>query len=336
MASDYAMSTKARSFYSQHLTAAHYRSMLEMPDIPGIASFLKNETRYSDVLEGINEKGIHRGFFEQRIRLKSHLEFLSLMRFIQTSKHHFYEFYVREVEIAQIIFILHAIDAGTSHFVEDFVEDLNHLMSFDVYGLAQCTTFEEVYKYLEHTSYNKPLAFLTDNVVDISKCEDSLKIFYNQRMLDLIRHEPNNKELLEVFRINIELENISNVYRMKKYFNMTSTEILKRVHYEPYYISENRLQEWILNLDADSFLEAFKETPYGKYEDFEGDRHIEYYFDMIRYSILKRKIRFSTNSDVILFSYMFLIKIEIENIIDVVEGVRYQMSPEEIVKLLII
>lgn len=336
MASDYAMSTKARSFYSQHLTAAQYRSMLEMPEIPAIASYLKNETRYADVLDGINEKGIHRGFLEQRIRLKSHIEFLGLMRYIQTSKHHFYEFYVREVEISQIIFILHAIDAGTSHFVEDFVEDLNHLMSFDVYGLAKCTSFEEVYNYLSNTAYNKPLAFLTEEIVDISKCEDSLKIFYNQRMLELIRHEPDNKELLEVFRINIELENISNVYRMKKFFNMTSTEIINRVHYEPHFISENQLHEWIRTMNADEFLEAFKDTPYGNYEDFEGNRHIEYYFDMIRYRILKKKMRFTTNSDVILFSYMFLLKIEIENIIDVVEGVRYRMSPEEIVKLLIV
>ncbi|WZU00548.1 V-type ATPase subunit [Erysipelothrix sp. D19-032] len=54
----------------------------------------------------------------------------------------------------------------------------------------------------------------------------------------------------------------------------------------------------------------------------------------IRKLIAQHYPRFTTNTNLTMLSYMTLLSFEIDNIIDVIEGVRYQMNSEEIMKLL--
>ena len=54
----------------------------------------------------------------------------------------------------------------------------------------------------------------------------------------------------------------------------------------------------------------------------------------MKYLTCRHDIRFSTHPSVVMLSYIFLAQIEIQDIINIVEGIRYQLAPEEIQKLL--
>ena len=45
-------------------------------------------------------------------------------------------------------------------------------------------------------------------------------------------------------------------------------------------------------------------------------------------------MRYTTHAPTVMVSYMVLCEIETENIIDIIEGIRYNVSPAEIEKLL--
>ena len=49
----------------------------------------------------------------------------------------------------------------------------------------------------------------------------------------------------------------------------------------------------------------------------------------------KRIIRFSFNAPVVVYGFMELMQLELLNITNIIEGIRYNMSPENIRKLLI-
>ncbi|QIK69932.1 V-type ATPase subunit [Erysipelothrix sp. HDW6C] len=336
MASDYAMSTKARSFYAQHLTGSQYRTLINQGDVPGIAAYLKNETRYGDVLDGINEKAIHRDVLEQRIRLKGQLEFLKLMRYVQPEHMKFYQFYTKRTEIDQILYVLHAIESNVSHHINYYVGDLNDLLTIDIHKLAQCKTFAEVHEFLSTTDYKNILNNLLDEDVDLSVSEDALRVYYQNFLLKLVAKESNRKELEGVIFMNEELDTIGYVYRMKKYYNFEPRDIFARIHYHPHFIPERVMNDWIVKLDADQFLDAFHQSPYGKYAAIPETVNIELHLNSIRFKIFRRMMRFATNTNLTLFAYMFLLHREIENITDIIEGVRYNMNPEEIYKLLIV
>lgn len=336
MANDYAMSAKARSLYSQHLTMSQFETMMGMADVPSLASYLKQETRYSVVLDGINEKSIHRDLLEQCIRHKSQQEFLSLIRYMKDSKVHFYEFYTRFRETEQIMYCLHSIQAHVVHNVDLYIINLNKYLAFDVVDLSKATTYEDLLAVLENTDYYKVLAPLLEEPADLVACEQALKIHYNDSVHNLVKQEPNAKEVSAIFLIHDELTTLAQIYRMKRFFNASPREIRARVHSKPFYISEKTLNDWIDNKNGREMLDALRESPYGKYSDFEGNQHIEYYMDVIRHQIMVHMLRFSQNTNVVLYAYMYILKNEIDNIIQIIEGVRYQINADEIKKILII
>lgn len=335
MASDYAMSTKARSLYSKHLNEFQYSSMLNMRDVPSIAAYLKAETRYSEVLQEIDEKDIHRELLEQKVRMMGHHELLCLVRYIKREHGSFYEFYTKKREIEQILYVLQSIDSHNSHYVNPYINDLNSVFSFDVNELVKQETYEDLYEFLKHTAYKDVLACLLEENVDISRCEAELDKYYQSFLKQTIQSEPNREALQNLFNMNDELQAFAYVYRLKYFYNAPAAAILPRIHYQSYHIPQRKMKRWIENLNAEELLSAFLETPYGKYIETLDKNNIEVSMDRIRYQMLRKTFRFATNTNLTLYAYMYLLRVEIQNIIEIIEGVRYNMSPDEIASQLI-
>lgn len=336
MAHDTAMIVKAKAKASQHLNIDDYRAMINMHSVGEIASYLKGDTRYADVLAPVNEKAIHRKYLEQRIRSQAQLDFKALLLFMKTSHHHFYEFFVKEMETDHILFVLHAIEAGSKYHLGQFLMHLNSLMAFDVELLATCKSYSEVLQVLKGTVYEPVLRGLNKEVVDLAKIEDQLHTFYNQSMLDLIEKESQHQEILDLFKMKLELNSLAHGYRLKKYFGNDLPSRRVQLQVTSHKIPKRTLDTWLNEGSAESMLQGIQESYYGKYITLDESKHIEYSFSMILYKILKQKMRSSTDADTILFSYINLVSIEIENIIDIIEGIRYSISKEEIIDLLIL
>ena len=56
----------------------------------------------------------------------------------------------------------------------------------------------------------------------------------------------------------------------------------------------------------------------------------------VQYSTCRHAIHFSTHSPVVMLSYIFIKQAEIYDIINIIEGIRYQLPPSRISKLLTI
>lgn len=334
MRSDFAMVTKARTLHSKHLNANHYRDMLRQDSVSDVAVYLKNETRYRDVLEGINEKGIHRDYLESRIRLKSYIDFTALLRYVHKDNHRFYQFFIKEIEIKQIVAALYAIQTHSRVNIARLPTELNHLISFDLEDLARAETVEDVRRVVHSTDYGAVFD-KAGGASDVIRYEDALKRVYYQSMLEVIRRDK-SAELLDIFRTKIELDNIIIIYRLKKYFDASAFEILARITIETQNISKRELLHWIHDLNAEEVLLAFQASVYKRFGSGVEFEHIEHYCNAIQYRMLLKKMRFSQQSDVVLYAYVFLISIEIENIINVIEGTRYNLNADRILEMLIV
>lgn len=336
MSRDTAMVAKAKAMSSKHLNQDDYRTMIHFNSVGDIAAYLKKHPRYHRVLEVVNEKAIHRDYLEQRIRSQAQYDFNSLLKFMKTDHHHFYEFFIRDIEMNHILFVLHAVEANTKYHLGKFMMDLNYLMAFDVEKLAVCTTYLEVLDVLKDTDYASVLRELKKEHPDLPKIEDQLHAHYNETMFKLIKSSGSHEEILDLFRMKLELNDLSHAYRLKKYFQSDASVIERSLEWTAYKISKQDIHHWLNQVDEQDLLQGIKHSYYGKIYDIQEDYHIEHNFSMILYQILKRKMRISNHPDVILFSYMNLVQIEIENIIDIIEGVRYDISRDEIMSLLIL
>ena len=335
MANDQAMVSKARSLFSQHLVLSDFVRMLETHEVPSIAAILKNETRYQTVLEDINDKSVHREFLEQRIRLQAHHEFNILMRYMKVDKHQFYQFYIQDLEIKHLIYALHAIETKSKSFLGQFMLDLDDFMVFDLNKLLAANTFEDVYNLVEHTHYKNALSSLLTDSPNLGVIEDRLRRAYKVNILSMIEFGK-YQEVSDLFKMSLELENIELIFRLKKYYP-GSYEALNGLKNGPYlHIPKEKIFKWIEKSSIEEMITDLQNSYYGRFVEFNLEQNIEYFVSNILFKVFSRKMRQSQKPNVVLFSYMHLLELEIQNIVDVVEGARYKLPSSEVIELLII
>lgn len=340
--SSLAMAAKAKAKYGKHLKSDDYAELLRKKTVQEIAGYLKNETTFRSVLEGINEYSIHRGHLEMLIRQSFYLEFLDLIRYGQSKKDHFYEYGILMIEIKQILMSIRLLsETDKTSQIAQLPIFANHMISFDVEKLINVSTYDELLLVLKNTPYYnllKPLKPKSLLDIDYANFEVVLKAYYYKRVYEIIEHEFTGKDkqdIKDLFDTQIELENITKIYRLKKYYNASPDDIKKVLNPTYKRIPKKTLYEWIETLDAQAFLQAIKEHAYDIQTDVKEFQYIEYQTDAIMFDLNKRLMRFSTNPNIILVAYLSLLEIEIRNIIDIIEGIRYKVDNDKIAKLLI-
>jgi V/A-type H+-transporting ATPase subunit C len=340
--SSLAMAAKAKAMYGKHLKSDDYTELLRKKTVQEIAGYLKSETAFKSVLQGINEFAIHRGHLEMLIRQTFYLDFLELIRYGQSNKDHFYEYGVLMIEMKQILMTIRLLsETDKTNQIAQLPIFANRMISFDVEKLIKVNTFDELLSVLRNTPYYnllKPLKPRSILDIDYANFEVVLKSYYYKRVYEIIEHEFTGKDkqdIKDLFDTQIELENITKIYRLKKYYNSSPLEIKKVLNPTYKRINKKLLDELIETKDAHSFLLAINQNGYNIPTDIKEFQYIEYQTDAIMFDLNKRLMRFSTNPNIILVSYLSLLEIEIRNIIDIIEGIRYKVENDKIAKLLI-
>jgi len=100
-------------------------------------------------------------------------------------------------------------------------------------------------------------------------------------------------------------------------------------------MSDAFINELIEEPTAEGVLQRLEESKYNLYVDDLDYTYIEYYANEIRYNLAKRYMHFSIESPIVFTVYSILLEIEITNIINIVEAIRYDTPRSEIEKLLI-
>lgn len=340
--SSLAMATKAIALYGHHLKETDYIELLRKNTVQEIAAYLKAETAFRSSLKGINEQTIHRGFLEMLVRQEFYIDFIKLIRYGDPAKKEFYRFGIVNIEIRQILVTIRAFDE------EDRTQQLaqlplfaKNLISFDLEKLIKAYSFEDLLEILKNTPYFDILrAFTPVGVaeIDFVACELALKNYYFEFMNQMIEKNFSGKDyqlIKDIFNSRIELEHLTYIYRLKKFFRFTPAQIKDYFNPMSVHIPRKMLDNWIDTQDADGLFELLKTSYY--HIDF-SDRdmsYIENLVDRIQFKQNKKMLRYSGNPEIVLIAYMNLLEIQIANIIDVIEGARYHINRERIANLLI-
>ena len=336
-----AMATKAKAMYGNRLKPNDYQELLRRRNVPEIAGYLKNETYYHEDLEKINEHTIHRGYLELLIRQSYQDRFMKLLRYGDQG-HSFYKYGVIQVEIRQILATLRSIKetepkmqlAKTAHATQSYT-------TFDWTRLVAVTQYEQLAELLKPTMYYdvlKQLGIKSEADIDYTRCEIAFKNFFYEHVKVVIEKEFKGKdkeEIYSLFASQMELDNIAKIYRMKKYFQMKPEEIRTALVPNYHRIPKKTMEHWIDNYSAEEFLNAVRQSPYKSFMGSKEFLYIEYHMNAVKFNLSKHHMRFSNNPNMILISYLIILETELQNLIDIIEGIRYNVDADKISKLLI-
>ena len=338
-----AVATKAKAMYGKRLRKEDYQELLRKRSVNEVAAYLKNETAYSDILDGVRENAIHRSQLEHLLKKDLYLKSQRLANFAGVGHRQFYDYLIRLAEIDQILNCIHALEGiDREGYLASIPSYFEKRSRFDFLALAHVHRFDDLLHVLRGTGYDKIIAAFrpasSQDKIDSLGCERALRKEFYENLFDMIKHTYKGslqRQLLEIFETSLELENMTKIYRLKKYFRADPQLILRSLIPVRSRLSGSFIEELVQAPTDKEMMRLLSESSYQFYVGDKDYVFIEYYASEIKYHLSERYMRFSTVAPLVYATYMSLHHIEIENIIHIIEGVRYHVAPESIEEVLI-
>ena len=343
MSSELALTVKARAMFGRRLQEADYEALIQKREVSEIAAHLKNETSYSEILAGINERAIHRQYLESLLRQDIYIRLQKLLRYADESDMSFVKTFSMKSEAQMVMNCVRYLMEHDQNLRDEMIANMplfsQKYFSFDIKKLADVNSYEDLIDLLKNTVYERILRSHISNDIeelDYISLEHDMELLVFRNLFDSIQKYGNTEDaekMKEILRSRAELINLSILYRLKKDFH-TSTEQLRDLllPYSLHY-SKKEMANLVENASAEDVLKSIQQ----KYRRYAKDivfTNIEHYIQQISFNLYHHFIEYETEPSLVLMSYMYLADTEISNLVNIIEGVRYKVSPDLIRRML--
>lgn len=337
-----AIITKAKAMYGNFLKDEDYERLTKMRSLPDLVGYLKKQKNYEQVLKDVQEASVHRGQLEALIRKNVFDSVLKLLKLVYSKDAEFFQLNIVKQENEIILAAIRSIISSDSDENRGKVPlFFNIHTDVDLEKIIKATTFDDLMQAVAKSDYEEILKpFYTKNpeMIRYLDIEHALEVYYYKEAFRRINNNYSgklNKELTSIFETRIEISNIIKIYRLKKFYRADPVTIKSVLIKEYSRISEKKMDEIISLSDPDLILKYLSSSEYKRFTSDKDYVYVEYYAGKIKYDLAKKMMYFSTDVPKVYVAFIILAEIEIENIINIVEGIRYQVDENEIKQMLI-
>lgn len=334
-----AVSAKVRAMFGRRIMTEDYRNLLHKKSVPDIASYLASHPAYRSVISGINERFIRRSQLETLLRRHLLMESLRIFKQIEAKNRAFFQVVVAEREIEQLLKMIMAVRIGrTEGIIFDVPQYMSHISKVRFDRLPAAKSIRDIVDALRGTPYAKALEPLAaDAWTSPAAVERALMTYYYNLFYDSIEKTVTGdvrKALLKFVDSQIDVINITRIIRLKKYFDVPAERIPDYLLPFRGGIKRERLDAIIKAGDVREAYDIIESTRYRSLFSRFRMQNLDDYYLLFIYNTALRAVRMPP-SVLVPIAYLFIKEIEIKNLIRIIEGVRYRVSPALIRKNLV-
>ena len=331
-----ALAAKIHAMTGTTLQTSDYDALMQLRSVPSVAAYLSENTRYQKVLKNIQITTLHRGKLEQLLKSQTLNDIISLLHYTDASS----TFLLKALEIQDGIeklkVFLRLLHIGQPEQVAGYAFDIpfgnEHINAED---LAKLNSFSGLLEFLRPTPYYQALSSFSDDPTrqDLFYFEVALDTYWAKIIYRYIKKylsEDDAKISLKTYGTEIDLDNLIFLLRCKERFQMSSEEIYACIIPNYYRLKETTITKIVNSTsvsDAQRIINT--ETPYGSAFNSE-DRFFEKRKNDYMAHMHRRILSVYPYSSQAAISYIQLRRIEINNIVSIIEGIRYGLEPKEI------
>lgn len=333
---------KAKAMYGNSLKSGDYINLLNCRSVSEIAVYLKNNTSYASALANINEATIHRGHLEMLLRRKLFNDYAALARYDETVGLKMSDYVIRRAEIEMIISCLRLMSAGrASEFFFSMPMFFSTRTHLDLAKMSRSKTYAQLLDAMRHTIYHDILEKYPpeeDGKIRLTEIETALYTRLTQIVYKIIENQRGSSrgELKGLYGTNVDVQNVTRILRLKRFFNADPDFIRKNLLPFGHIISEKAMESMINAPNGEAVMEIFLSTPVGRRIP-ESQRAFTYdLHQRAPYFAARRYMHYSIHPAVVMLSYIYITDVEIDDIINIIEGVRYGLQPEQIKPMLVL
>lgn len=336
-----AVLSKARAMYGKRIRESVYSELMSCRSVPEIASYLKNRTSYYEALKSIDEQSIHRGKLEEILRQKLFYDFAKLGRYDLSVGERFFSYIISRAEIEKMMHsLIYLTSKKSGSYNYPLPKIFENHTKINLIMLSSIKNYDEFLLAIKDSPYYKvllPFSPDSNNDINVTGIETALYTYLYKIMFEMIDRYLKGKDredLKDLFNSYIDLNNFVRIIRMKRNYSINNNCILSSLL--PFgNLSRNHIKNLVYSKSYNEMMSGIKNTKIGrkwiKDELTIDDRTPK----IMRFIKCTHNIRFSISPPVVLMSYIFLKEMELSNIINIIEGVRYSVPKEEITFMLI-
>lgn len=336
-----ALLAKARAMYADVLTRENYTELAACRTVSEAASYLKTHTAYGEALSSLGTAKLHRARLEAALKQCMYGKMASLFAFEKALGQELYSIFQMRSDIECILTCADYLDTdGIGEYMLITPAFFREHSEIDALALERALSPEELCEALRPTRY-WPLveAFASGQTpFSVQALENSLYGFlYAQAEKTVCANfrGAQKEEILNFFRMRADFKMLEGICRLKSYY--AQDDAIPAGQFFHAQISAFSARERLEMLQCDTaadVLAVVNKTRYGKFLPKDGV--IERKTQIMQLRINEKNLRFSNCPQVVLLSFVGILENEMYNITHIIEGIRYHLSPEEMLQYLIL
>ena len=336
-----AITAKAKAMYGNFLKPDDYEKLIKFNSVPDIASFLKKHANYAAILKDIQENTVHRGHLESLIKKNTFDQILRLSKLIFSKDKAFYQLNLVKQENEIILAVLRTFISEETDEKSVLPYFFNQHTDLDMDKLIKSESYEDLLEAVKDTPYYDILKpYETNNPDNIRYLDIEYKLekhYYDEAFhrIETYYQGKLKKDIMSIFQTSIELKNITKIYRLKKFYHADPITIKNVLIQDHSRISTQRIDEMIALKNPDDILKYLSKSEYAMFKNEQDYIYIEYYAGRIKYDLARKFMYFAHEVPKVYEAFTVLSEIEVENLTNIIEGVRYQVNENEIKQMLI-
>lgn len=330
------LSTKIRAMQSRLISEEQFQEIIQLPNVPQVASYLKRTPEYAQAWSSIDENDLHRGQIEKLLKKSIFGNFSRIYHFANPEQRKFLELYAKRYEIRVLKEVMtNLFDHRNTDPVDispyrDFFRLHSNL---DVDRLVSCTTMEEFIGALKGNEFYGPLSRIQEHekalLFDYGM---ALDLYYFTQIWNVRKKLFQGNDLDEVTKAygeKFDMLNLQFIQRSKRYFGMDSASVYALLIPMNYKLKKEEINALVESTTYEEARQIFRRTYYGqKYEQLTV-ANLEEFYNYILRDTLEREARKDPYSVAIIYSYLYHKEHEVNRLTIAIECVRYGVAPDE-------
>ena len=323
------LNSKIKGMYAKRITKNDLEDLIKQNNLKNAILLLKTKC---DIFKNADEN-IDRLEIESLLEKDQINDILKIQKLLDNKDKEIFEMFLLQYEIKCVKSIFRKLfsDDKKDDIIVQNVKMWTNALFSDIRGIETVQNFYEFFGAIKRMKYNKILKkYQEQENINVFEVENEIDKLYFETLYDTVKNEVNSKKIIGS---EIDLLNVLWIFRIKKYYNFESEKINQILIKRYYKLKPNIIQKIIQTNSFEKIKEIMSKTIYKSV--FTEESSLEENIDKYLYEVNKKIFRNDITSIAYILAYVNMIEYENNDIINTIEGIRYNMDKTEILKRLV-
>ena len=311
--------------------------MAGLGTVSEVAAFLRQHPGWSSALHNVNpdDSSMNRSTLETLLRSGLYEHFLKVAHFVSSTDRSLMRYTLALCERDIILSFLRLFNAGR---LQDFQIMLPEAFlgssKIDFTKLSAARSYDQMLEAVRDTEVYASLArfapdgngVLNYTGIEVALMSHEYRIYFGaakKRYSGSVK-----KTLVNALGSEIDVINIIRIMRLKKYFPSSMDTVFNYLLPFSYRLSQDFVRQLYTADDETAMLNLLKTSRYSKVFEPGSVAYIEEYYYRMLNKFNLRMLKHAAPSVYTAVAYLHLKQLELKNVINIIECVRYQVPPQ--------